>query len=211
MSSKSRVHKNHYFIGTLFNDDEQVSALKNIQKDIKTKYRLKDSHYTHNIGTKYLYLGYITKETALLYMDKIITHLLSSLQEKIHSLTCQYGELKITKDAPFFRVSLTFDDEQNVLSRIVLPYLFKNGILPIYPWKIKNKFIGEVDLLYFKKTPETPAEMSLKIPIPQEKFKIDHISLIRGTPRVAKIGKASSHNEMSLDEIQRYKIDLKDE
>jgi hypothetical protein len=199
--------KFHFFIGNIFTDDNQIYLLRKIQKKLRQKYSIKKFHYNNRFFTNLLYLGYFNIETANLYMEKIISPLLQALSEKIHVLDCSYTGFKIDYDKKYYKVSLKFNDIDNYLEQIIVPYLYTNGIEPIYEKK-KNILKPYVDLIYFDESPKLNDKIDISIELPKDRFKIDHISLIKGTPNKYRVGTPSLHDQMSLEEITRYIIPL---
>jgi SOS response regulatory protein OraA/RecX len=68
--------KFHFFIGNIFNNEQQQFILRKVQKKLKQKYFLKDTHWNNNFFTNILYLGYFDNETAQIYMTNIMEPLL---------------------------------------------------------------------------------------------------------------------------------------
>ena len=82
--------KYHYFIGNIFNNFEQINVLKKIRKILKKKYYLKDYHWNNLFSTNLIYLGYLDQNTANIYMQNIISKLLSVLSNELNPLKCNY-------------------------------------------------------------------------------------------------------------------------
>ena len=211
----SNNEKNHFYIGNIFSDESQILLLKNIQKKLKKKYGLKNYHWNNNLFSNMIYLGYFTTEVAQIYMDEIISHLLKSISERFSQLDCSYTGFKLDYDKSYYKISLKFTDTNNYLESIIIPYLHQNAILPIYP-KRKDIKKPSIDLIYFKKSyvlgkKKDLKEMkdSIKIQYPIDTFKINHISLIKGTTTRSRTGTPSTHDQMSLFEINRYTFPLK--
>jgi hypothetical protein len=51
----------------------------------------------------------------------------------------------------------------------------------------------------------------INIQIPTDKFKINHISLIKGNPVKIRSGTPSIHDQMNLEEVYKYNFPLKGE
>ena len=210
----SNNEKNHFYIGNIFSDESQILLLKNIQKKLKKKYGLKNYHWNNNLFSNMIYLGYFTAEVAQIYMDEIISHLLKSISERFSQLDCSYTGFKLDYDKSYYKISLKFTDTNNYLESIIIPYLHQNAILPVYP-KRKDIKKPSIDLIYFKKSyvlgkKKDLKEMkdSIKIQYPTDTFKINHISLIKGTTTRSRTGTPSTHDQMSLFEISRYTFPL---
>jgi len=202
--------KHHYFIGNIFNDDNQIKKLKNIQKKLIKKYKLKNYHWNNRFCSNLIYLGYLDEYTAYKYMDNIIVNLLEALTERFSVLECQYTGYKLEYDKSYYKISLKINDVNDYLHNIIVPYLHQNGILPIYE-KRKNILKPTIDLIYYKESRVIGDKKdAIKIMVPIEKFKIDHISLIRGSSLKIRSGTPSLHNQMSLEEIHKYTFPLKD-
>lgn len=211
----SNNEKNHFFIGNIFNDENQIRLLRNIQKKLKKKYGLKNYHWNNVLFSDMIYLGYFTTEVAQIYMDEIISHLLKAISERFSNLNCLYSGFKLDYDKSYYRISLKFTDTNNYLESIIIPYLHQNAILPVFPSR-KDIKKPSIDLIYFKNSyvlskKKDLQEMkdSIKIQFPTDAFKIDHISLIKGSATRSRSGTPSTHNQMSLVEISRYNFPLK--
>lgn len=194
--------KHHFFIGCVFNDDQQ-KLLKIIQKKIIKKYKLKEYHYNNTFFANFIYLGYFNEKTASKYMDNIISYLLTSISNKFNEITCNYTDYKMSSDNIFNKISLKFIDSDNKLINIITQYLHTSAILPIYQKKI-NILKPSIDLLYYKKI-----NKNIQIMVPNEPFQIDHLTLIKGTPIKLRTGAPSLHDQMNLTEVKKYDIHLK--
>ena len=82
--------KNHYFIGNIFKNDEQIKILRNIQKKLKKRYYLKNTHYNNKLFTNLIYLGYLDAFTANLYMENIVNYLLDQIKNNFTTLNCNF-------------------------------------------------------------------------------------------------------------------------
>jgi len=207
----SNKQKYHFYIGNIFGDYIQKNLLKNIQKKLKKKYNLKDYHINHNLFGNLLYLGYFDNETASKYMNNIISNLLLAISNRFNVLKCKYTGYKIIFDKSYYKIVLNFTDSNNFLDKIIMPYLYENGIKAIYERK-RTLFKPSVDLIYYKKSyilEQRGGEILIQVP-PQE-FVIDHLSLIKGIPVKSRIGTPSTHDQMYLEEVQHYKFPLKSE
>jgi len=206
MNSKDKFH---FFIGNIFSDPEQIRTLKKIQKKLRYKYSLKNFHFNNRFFTNMIYLGYFDSETAALYMSNIIEPLLKAISNNINSLECNYTNFKLEHDKVYNKISLSFEDTHNQLQDIIMPYLYNNAIVPIYN---KKNIIHKpmIDLIYYKDSTKVKSINNIKIQLPTEKFKINHISLIKGTPYHIRVGTPSIHDQMMLEEIEKYKFYLKD-
>lgn len=200
--------KFHFFIGNIFHNEDQINLLRKIQKKLRKKYFLKQVHWNTKFFTNMIYLGYFNNETATIYMENIIKPLLSIISEKFSTLDCKYTSYKIENDKSFYKISLNFTDEQNYLEKIILPYLYENGILPIYNRK-KYTQKPAIDLIYYKSSPKLNIKQEINALVPDQIFNIDHISLIRGIPLRYRAGTPSIHDQMNLEEISRYTFPLK--
>lgn len=199
--------KFHFFIGNIFNNEEQIQLLKNIQKKIRKKYGLKEPHWNNKFFTNLIYIGYFNNKTASLYMENIISPLLNAISSNFDVLECNYTNFKIDYDKTFYKISLKFNDINNYLENIIIPYLHENAILPIYDKKYILK--PSIDLIYYKDSYKLLNKDHLNIEIPKDKFYIDHISLIKGTPVKYRVGTPSLHDQMILEEVSKYTFPLK--
>jgi hypothetical protein len=200
--------KFHFFIGNIFNNEEQINLLRKIQKKLRKKYFLKQVHWNTKFFTNMIYLGYFNNEIAITYMDNIIKPLLFSISEKFSTLDCKYTSYKIENDKSFYKISLNFTDQQNYLEKIIIPYLYENGIEPVYNRK-KYTQKPAIDLIYYKSSPKLNMKQEINSLVPDQIFNIDHISLIRGIPLRYRVGTPSIHDQMNLEEISKYTFPLK--
>jgi len=210
-SSHSHINKNndkfHFFIGNIFDDIDQIKLLINLRKKLRNKYKLKYPHWNNKFYTNLIYLGYFDMYTANLYMDSIIKPLLEALSEKIPVLDCNYTGFKVDYDKTFYKISLKINDTNNVLESIVVPYLHNNGILPVFDKK-KIIYKPSIDLLYYKHSSKLMDKKDINIQLPTSGFKINHLSLIKGTPVKYRPGTPSIHDQMHIEEIARYNVPL---
>jgi hypothetical protein len=205
----NKKEKNHYFIGNIFDDENHIRVLRKITKKLKQRYNLKKSHWNNKYFTNMIYLGYLDNETVNMYMEKIINNLFNSISERFGILTCNYTGYKLEFDKSYHKISLKFSDKDNYLEKIIVPYLYKNAILPIYNKKQLLK--PSIDLLYYKSSNKLSDKNDIRIQVPTDEFKIDHISLIKGTSLVTRSGTPSLHDQMSLEEVRRFIIPFKGE
>jgi hypothetical protein len=203
-------NKSHYFIGNIFSNEEQIKKLRHIQKKLRKKYKLKEYHSNNLFFTNMVYLGFFDSVTATLYMNEIISYLLTSIQNNFTPFECTYGRYKMHYDKIYHRISLTFDDKDSYINNIIVPYLYENAIFPIFE-KRKNIPYPEIDLLFYKTSTILDKKTKFYLvskPVPPEKFIIDNISLIKGTPLKKRIGTPSIHDEMRFELVTEYKYDM---
>jgi hypothetical protein len=206
-------NKYHFFIGNIFKDENQILLLKKIQQKIKERYKLKNFFWNTKFCTKFIYLGYLDIETAKKYMNNVFNALLTAISDKFSVFNCNYNKYRLHYDGVYYKISLDYSDAENYLNNIILPYLNQNGILPVYESR-KNVQHSSIDLIYFKDSPiiQTPRnEDKITIMIPDSKFTIDHLSLIRGIPIHSKVGHQSLHDQMNYEEVSRYIYPLQKE
>jgi hypothetical protein len=195
-------HKFHFFIGNILNDELQINILRKLQKKLRKKYILRYPHWNTKFFANMLYIGYRTNEEAADIMNRSIKQLLTALSEKFLSFDCSYTGYKIEYDKSFYKISLTYEDKNNYLENIVIPYLNEHD-------EYKESNIKPlIDLIYYKSSVKLDSKREINIQIPENTFKIDHISLIRGVPVKNRAGKPSVHDQMNLEEIQQYTFPL---
>ncbi len=150
----------------------------------------------------------MTNEEGYYYMNNILNMLLISLSKNINKLVCNFTKFKVDHVKDYLRISLEYKDENDVISNIIIPYIHKYGLFPIYNKKsidLKPK----IELLYTKpsmKLKDTSSEINMRIP--QESFDINNISLIRGTVIKTRSGTPSQHDNMNFEEVKNYKFNL---
>lgn len=203
---ENNSEKNHFFIGNIFNDINQIKLLKNIQKKLKKKYALKNYHFNNRFYANLIYIGYLDNVTAKLYMNNIINSLLLAISNNISILECNYTGYKITFDKSYYKISLDFTDINNKLQEVIIPYLFKYGIQPIFPNR-KNTYSPLIDIIYYKNSSilETKGN-KINMQIPADTFKIDHLSLIKGSGIRVRTGIPSLHDQMNLEEVVKFNL-----
>ena len=204
MNLNNTNDKHHYFIGNIFDDENQIRVLRKVSKKLKQKYNLKDIHWNNKYFTNMIYLGYLDNKVINLYMEKI-NPLLESISKKISSISCNYNGYKLEFDKSYYKISLKINDESNVLEKIVT-YLYQEAILPVYNKKQLLK--PSIELLYYKNSQKLKNKNDIKIQLPIQEFKINNISLIKGTSIRSRSGTPSLHDQMSLEEVRKYNYNL---
>jgi len=200
--------KHHFYIGNIFSNEEQIKVLKNIQRKLIKKYKLRNYHWNNKYATNLIYLGYLDEKVAYKYMENIISYLLTAISEKFNHLECVYTGYKLEYDKSYYKFSLKFNDVNNYLEKIIVPYLHNNAISPVYE-KRKNILKPSIDLIYYKDSPKIDGKKDdIKILLPDDKFIIDHISLIKGSPIRIRSGTPSIHNQMNIEEVYKYSFPL---
>lgn len=200
--------KFHFFIGNIFKNDEQIKFLKKVQKKLRFKYGLKDFQFNNKFFTNLIYLGYFDYDTATIYMDNIMTPLLESISNNFNVLKCEYMNFNLDFDNVFHNISIDIKDTHNYLVDIIIPYLYNNAITPIYDKEYK-KHHPFINILYYKDSTRIKNVDNIKIELPKNTFKIDHLSLIKGTPYKYRAGMPSIHDQLILEEIEEYHYPLK--
>ena len=198
--------KYHFFIGNVLSDENQIKILKDIQNKLKGRYMLK-SYHTNNLFLKLIYLGYLDYETATKYMDNIVSYLLKEVSNNFFELTCHYDNYDVDYDGSYYKITLEVDDENNDLSNKILPYLFEEGIKPIYDKK-KNTNKPVIELVFYKSSVILDLKKEVNINVPSSTFMIDHLALIKGNPTMSKSGSPSVHHQMHLEEVRRFTFPL---
>lgn len=150
-NTKDNISKNHYFIGSVINDDILIEKLKLVRKKLISKYSIKELHYPNIISTNLIYLGYFTMDVAKLYMEKIISYLCKSVTNNLPKMECSIKNFKMTYDQTYYRIMLQLEDNKSSLKNIVIPYLQKKGIENIYGNK-KYEQKSSIDIIYFKES-----------------------------------------------------------
>ena len=108
-------------------------------------------------------------------------------------------------DKSYYKISLKINDESNVLEKIAT-YLYQEAILPVYNKKQLLK--PSIELLYYKSSQKLKNKNDIKIQLPAQEFKINNISLIKGTSIRSRSGTPSLHDQMSLEEVRKYNYNL---
>jgi len=204
----------HFFLGNVFTNPSDYKVINKILHNLRLpndpRKKLKKLHWNNRFFLNLIYLGYLQESVAKEYMDNIFSNLLKELVTRINVLQCEYYDFKIKFDGSYKRVSIKFNDENNTLEKIIVPYLHKNGILPIYPTKT-NILKPTIDIFHYKDDIEIDEETieEIKSLLKNESFKLDHISLIKGESIDIRSGTASIHDRMNIEEVSGYRFDLK--
>ena len=203
--------KNHYFIGYMFHNKSVFYPLVEIQKKLRKKYKLQDSHWNNKLFGNLIYLGYIDKRIMKLYIANILGKLLNSISKKIAPIKCKYNRFFINDDKKYHKICLKFEDEKGVLKNTIIPYLFNEGISPIFNRK-KNSSNPEIDILYYKPSEEMSkyvkmySDPALDWDIPKNTFTMDNISILKGIPVDKHSGRQSPHNRLMIEEVETYPL-----
>ena len=199
--------KNHYFIGHMLDDNNNINILKNIQKNIRKRYKLNNFHFNNKLYVNFVYLGYYDDDIIKEFMNKVGSILMNEIAEKISELNCYYKSYKIYNDKSYYRISILIDDISNIIIKTIIPYLFKEAIMPIFN---KNKIMyPSIDLIYYKSSDIPTNKNTITMDLPKNKFKITSLSLIRGSPTQIRSGLPSKHDQLHLDEVYKYRVLLK--
>ena len=212
LTDKSNLEQNkeksHYFIGNVLNDKNLIIKLKNLNQQLRTKYKLQESHINNLITTNLIYLGYFDIETAQVYMNNIFQYLLKSVTEKFAPLECNITNFNIDKDSSFFKIMLQYKDKNNYLEKIIIPYLYQNGIVPVLGNKRYNRR-GSIDCIFFKDSSIIKnKKFRIMTEFPKETFEINNLCLIKGTPTKVRSGTPSIHDQLSYEVIKEYIYDF---
>jgi hypothetical protein len=200
--------KAHFFIGNILRDQHQTKILKIVKKKIVKQYQLKEYHSNYPFCTNLVYMGYLDQNTAHRYMENIMSKLLIAISEKIGELVCKYSRYTVLYDKSFYKIGLEYNDENNYLSNIIMPYLKNEGIMPIFN-KTNNISKPIINLFYYKSSNGEELKKGITVFIPRETFVINNLSLIKGTPSRVRSGTPSLHDHMNFEEFQNFKYDLK--
>jgi len=200
--------KFHFFIGNFTKDYTQISILKELKKKLRSQYRIdsKTSYDNYMVCFKNVYIGYLTNKEADLYMNNILSYLLNTIKKNIKKLTCHYTKFKLksVKSNSIIRISLEYEDENNLLSNVIIPYINKNGIETIYDRKIENSK-PSIELIYMTPNEFIPnAQTEINISVPTETFVINKLSLIRGVLNKIRSGTPSKHDQLSFNNVKHY-------
>jgi len=196
--------KHHYFIGAIIEDVNIIKKLKKLRKKLLTKYNLQEYHMQNYITANFIYLGYFTIEIAKLYMNDIMGFLVEALTKKFSKLTCKMTNFKMEYDQVYYKIMLQFEEQNNIIKDIVIPYLYEKGIEPVYGSKKYNNKPA-IDLVYFKhsdKIEEQKKKFGRKFKIisdfPTDMFVIDKLCLLQATPVKSRAGTPSTHDQLDF-------------
>ena len=213
-SSKSNDTKNHYFISAVIDNESMIEKIKLVRKKLINKYSVKELHYPNLISTNLIYLGYFDVSVADLYMNKIISYLCKSVINKFGSMECNLTNFKMTYDKKYYRIMLQLEDSKSYLKKYIIPYLHKNGVEKIYGSK-KFESKASIDVIYFKESKKIESQkqkfgrkFKIMLDYPTDKFIINKLSLIKGSPLVSRSGTPSTHDQMDFEVVKDYQFDF---
>jgi hypothetical protein len=197
--------KRHYFIGYVFNQKDIIDALMNVQSQLTKEYKLKDYYLNFNnkFMTRFIYLGYLTPEVANKYMENMVSPICNQLVKKIKPLKCRFTKIKPKFDKPVNWFSIFFEDENNFIKNVIIPFLDKEVIKPIFPKRYTN-YQPLVDIIHFKGNTGITRGKNITVPVPHIQFTMDHLSLISAKPTQSKLGYQSIHDNLSYEEENKY-------
>ena len=200
--------KYHFFIGNFIKDHVQISILKELKKKLRSQYKIdsRNSYDNFFLCFKNIYIGYMTNKEADYYMNNILSYLLNTIKQNIKKLVCHYTrfKLKYVKDHNNIRISLEYEDENNLLSNVIIPYINKKGIEPVYGRKIE-KSKPSIELIYMKPNTFIPnPQTEINIKVPTETFVIDKLTLIRGGLTKLRSGTPSKHDQLIFNNVRHY-------
>ncbi len=201
--------KKHYFIGYMVNNEKQVQDLIQIQNKLITKYKMRKfyKNWDQKFVSRFVYMGYLTPEVAQKYMEKIMKDLCKQITNKFNSLVCKYNKIKPKFDKSINWISLSYDDQYQYLSKVIIPFLDKYGIKPIFPNR-KTLNYPMIDIIHFKQSSLSKQDV-IDLPIPNDSFVIDHLCLLSGKPTQTKIGGQSIHDRLAYEEEGKYYFPFK--
>lgn len=214
LDNRFNKKKYHFFIGNVFTNPSDYKLINKILHNLRLpkdpSKKLKKLHWNNRFFTNLIYIGFLEERIAKEYMDNIFNNLLEELVSRIGILECKYNDFIIKSDGSYNRVSIRFNDLQNILEKIIVPYLHKNGILPIYPNK-KYILKPTIDIFHYKDnvTIDEQTIDEIKKLLNNESFKMDHISLIKGDPIDIRAGTASIHDRMNIEEVDGYRFNFR--
>ena len=202
--------KYHFFIGNFIKDHVQISILKDLKKKLRAQYKIDyaSSYDNFFLCFKNIYIGYMTNKDADVYMRNILSPLLNTIKNNIGKLNCHYTRFKLKYVKNYIRISLEYEDENNLLSNVIIPYINKNGVEPVYDRKIENSK-PSIELIYMKPNqliPNTQAEININVPT--ETFVIDKLSLIRGGLTKLRSGTPSKHDQLIFNNVRHYSFNF---
>ena len=206
--------KHHFFIGCKVNDEILVEKLKLVRKKLINRYNIKELHYPNLVTTNLVYLGYFDLSVAKLYMDKIIRYLCDAIAKKYSKLECNMTNFKMVYDGSYYKIMLQLEDLKSELKNVMIPYLNNKGVIPIYGnRKFEKK--ASIDIIYFKKSEKIEEQkkkfkknFKIMLDFPMDKFILDSLVLIQGTPVITRSGYPSTHDQMDFKILNDFKYDF---
>ena len=206
--------KHHFFIGCKINDEILVDKLKLVRKKLVNKYNIKELHYPNIVTTNLVYLGYFDMKVAKIYMDKIMRFLCEALVKKYSKLECNMTNFKMVFDGSYYKIMLQLEDVESELKNVMIPFLNNKGVVPIYGNRhFENK--ASIDIIYFKKSEKIEEQkkkfkkkFKIMLDYPIDKFILDSLVLIKGTPVITRSGYPSTHDQMDFKILDDYKYEF---
>jgi len=124
-----KIIKNHYFIGFIIKDSETSRGLKVLQNILdQPKFKLKNVLVYNSLVSSFIYLGYLTEETATEFI-KFLNPLLLAISNSISPINCIYSSVVSVFDDHKQTININYDAE--ILTKKIIPYLRKYGVDPI--------------------------------------------------------------------------------
>lgn len=197
--------KRHYFIGYKISNPEQIQLLTNLQKTCIQQYNLKNYYlnFQNDFITRFVYMGYLTPHVASKYMEHIMQPLCVEITKKFPVLKCNYTVVRPKFDKKSVNwMSLFYEDESHYLKKVIIPFLEKMGIKPIFPKRYTN-YQPMIDLIHFQEN-SIPKGSTIDVSIPSASFEITHLSLLSAKPTKTKSGYQAVHDNLLYEEEQKY-------
>ncbi len=213
--------KHHYFIGSIIHRND-VRQLVSIQKLLKNPL-FQNLRWSVPFHTRYIYLGYIDSSVATEMMNRIFHPLCLAIAEKYSKFTCKYEKIKYRSKPPKDRgvkiISAQYKDEGNLIYKVIIPYLKKEGLKKVYDVEMKMEK-PHIDLLYGNCDDATYRQIAASSPTfnfsnnpnnPKriKSFEIDHLCLIKGTSYVRKFGIPSKYDRLNIETVKEFYYPLR--
>ena len=123
---KNNGFKNHYYIGTIINDEKTINQLKILQNVLKNKkIGIENSFQYKYFYSGFIYLGYIDNNIAI-KIANYLSPLFIAITEEIGQIECEYTGFEYYHKHNIHAINILYDSKK--LCDIIIPYLIKFGI-----------------------------------------------------------------------------------
>lgn len=195
---KNSSLKNHYYIGTIINDEKTINQLKILQNVLKNKkFGIENPFQYRYFYSGFIYLGYIDDNIAI-KIANYLSPLFIAITEEIGQIECEYTGFEYYHKHNIHAVNILYDSKK--LCDIIVPYLIKFGITNFIETAFEPKsspklFIPLISINKIKNNNTDMLDQNIKqLYLPKNtKFYIETIDVISGVPVLNNINIVSSY------------------
>ena len=123
---KNSSLKNHYYIGTIINDEKSINQLNILQNVLKNKkFGIDNTFQYKHFYCGFIYLGYID-DTIAKKIANYLSPLFIAITQESGQIECEYTGFEYYHKNNIQAVNILYDSK--ILCDIIIPYLIKFGI-----------------------------------------------------------------------------------